>query len=168
MDRLSNELLENLLSFLDCANIEACRLTCRRFRAVINGSVLLRYLCRLQLAARTDHEIYNSKLSVAQRLSALKDLEDAWLRADFTPLGVMRFPLNKISYTGSINGVLYALTGTIWESEEIMRMPTLSLRETFNEGPRLRLAKGGINHSRRIVKEVDVLEESNLITVISV
>lgn len=170
MNRLSNEVLEHLLSYLCHVDIEACRLTCRQFRAVINGSILLRYICRLQLAARTDHELSSSHLSVARRLSALNDLENAWLRADFTPLSVVRFPLNTITYASSMNGALYLLTGTIWESEEIMRLPTLHLDEILNEGPRLRLTNGfdSLPGTRRVVKEVDVLWERNLLTVVSV
>ena len=156
MERLSNELLEQSFSYLDCSDIEACRLTCRRFLEVVKGSVLLHYLCRLQLAARIDPELSSSKLSVSQRLAALNDLEDAWLRAQFTYLSTVKLPLTRITYSSSMNGVLYFLTGSIWISEEIMRLPDFSTDNPVLEGRRLRLGNRDTNRGRRVVKEVGI------------
>ncbi|VDB82820.1 unnamed protein product [Peniophora sp. CBMAI 1063] len=108
-------------------------------------------------------------LSVSRRLEVLDDLEDAWIRADFVPLPVVNIPLDDISYTSSINGALYVLTGTIWASDKILRLPVIVPGETLYGGSCLRLANEiSSHHGRRVVKEVDVLEESNLLTVISV
>ncbi|KZV71893.1 hypothetical protein PENSPDRAFT_751433 [Peniophora sp. CONT] len=116
---------------------------------------------------RGDDEISRPNLSVAERLSALNDLEDAWLRADFTPLPAVMFPLENMTFINSTNGALFGSTGTLWESEEIMRLPTTFTVRPCNKGPRLRLGTISTHAGRRVVKELDVLEDSNLLTVVS-
>lgn len=173
MHRLSNEILEQLLSFLDCADIESCRHTCRRFRDVIQGSVLLRYLYRLRISARVDGDLHTSKLSMAHRLHALQDQESAWLRADFTPVATLKLP-DDLALIMSTYGSLYALTKRDGEHEcafgKVMRISEVCLGNPDARWQELDLTTPTPSRGTdtKIARELVILGECNLLVVFSV
>ena len=75
---LSPELIEEIASYLRAQDLAALELTCRRFRDVVDGSLLLRYTCRTELAGVYDSLFDLSARSVADRLETLRRWEASW------------------------------------------------------------------------------------------
>lgn len=174
MERVSNEVLEHLLSYLDCVDIDSCRLACRRLRAVIHGSILLRYLYRLQRSGRIDPNIHSSKLSISRRLHALQDHENAWLRADFTPVSTVRLPMNDIDIAeiASTHESIYLLSHLDRDHQsafgKLMRLHDASVTDCGGSWQELDLTGQPASTDMRVVRDVNFLEECNLIMVSSV
>ncbi|KZV71894.1 hypothetical protein PENSPDRAFT_751434 [Peniophora sp. CONT] len=174
MDRLSNEVLEHQLSYLECVDIDSCRLACRRLRAVIHGSILLRYLYRLQRSGRIDPNIHSSKLSISRRLHALQDHENAWLRADFTPVSTVRLPMNAnaIAEIVSMHESIYLLSQLDNDHQfaygKLMRLHDASVTDAGGSWQELDLTGQPASTDMRVVRDVKFLEECNLILVSSV
>jgi F-box domain len=73
---LSAEILVEILANLQLRDITACKLTCRTLRDVIVHSSLIQYIAQAFLAGVHDPLIPGA--SIAERSTALQDLEKAW------------------------------------------------------------------------------------------
>jgi hypothetical protein len=75
---LSPELIEEIASYLRAQDLAALVLSCRRFRDVVHGSLLLLYACRTELAGVYDSLFDLPARSVADRLKTLRLWEASW------------------------------------------------------------------------------------------
>ncbi|KAI9507411.1 hypothetical protein F5148DRAFT_118062 [Russula earlei] len=75
---LSSELIEQIGSYLRAHDIAAFVLSCRRFRDVVQGSLLLQYSYRTQLAGVYDPLCDLSRRSIVDRMETLRRWEASW------------------------------------------------------------------------------------------
>jgi hypothetical protein len=75
---LSPELIEEIASYLRARDLAALVLCCRRFRDVMDGSLLLQYAYRTELAGVYDPLWDLSGRSISDRLETLRRLEASW------------------------------------------------------------------------------------------
>ena len=177
MDKLSNEILEHVFSYLAPLEIDSCRLTCRRLRAVVEGSLLLRYLYSLQLSGRVDLDIHGSalSLSLSDRLSALQSLEYAWLKADFTPMPDVTLPVDVIAGTVNAHSAFYLLSRLNADHDialgSAMRLSGTSFTRSSPEHWRkldLTIKAQSESDGVRVARDIQVLEECNFVMIFSV
>ncbi|KAI0252941.1 hypothetical protein BJV78DRAFT_1281278 [Lactifluus subvellereus] len=75
---LSPELIEKIASYLDVQGIADLTLCCKRLHHIVEGSLLLRYLCQTSLAGVYDPLYDLSTLSITDRLETLERWEASW------------------------------------------------------------------------------------------
>src|SRR6267154_2435218 len=73
---LPNELLVTIISSLPARNILACKASCHRLRAVIDGSMLLQG--RIWSAKHGIQELLPSGLSLSDLITSVKQWECGW------------------------------------------------------------------------------------------
>ncbi len=95
---LHTELLIIIFTGLDASDIGSCLLTCCRFKAIIQGSSLLRYLIRTALAGVHDPLLHFGP-SLTDRLESLMRWSDAWRR----PGAYLRSPSRALTHTCKIS-----------------------------------------------------------------
>lgn len=75
---LSPELIEEIASYLRAQDLAALALCCKRFRDVVDGSLLLQYTYRTELAGVYDPLWDLSERSISDRLETLRRWEASW------------------------------------------------------------------------------------------
>jgi hypothetical protein len=75
---LSPELIEQVASYLLPQDLAALILTCRWFRDVVDGSLLLQYICRTGRAGVYDPLCDLSTRSITSRMETLRRWEASW------------------------------------------------------------------------------------------
>ncbi|RPD62818.1 hypothetical protein L227DRAFT_573341 [Lentinus tigrinus ALCF2SS1-6] len=101
---LSQEILVHILSYLHYNDLNVCRRLNKPFNRLIQGSTLLQYSMRLQLAGYEDNPY--SPLVLADKLRLLKQQEAAWLRLDFDKPATVRIPFVPTSIYDLTDGIL--------------------------------------------------------------
>lgn len=79
---LPDEVLIEILSYLDVIDTYTCRQTCRTLYSIFSDSRKLQYFIELKIAGMQDNPY--CKLSIADRLSALESRESSWKFASWS------------------------------------------------------------------------------------
>ncbi|VDB82819.1 unnamed protein product [Peniophora sp. CBMAI 1063] len=171
MDRLSAELLVKILAHLGVEDLQASRLTSRRFRAAIEGSVELCYQHRLRLAGRADIANKSSCTSLSQHLADLNGLEDAWRYANFTQtVSIASFSVlsdsEVLTFYARMNS-LYVIAGQEWTVNEVLRLSDGRTSGSAEDWQRLQISSV-TSRPDKMALDVVILEETCLLMVISV
>lgn len=75
---LSPELIEEIASHLRAQDIATFVLCCRRFHAIVQGSLLLQYACRAERAGAYDPLCGLSRRPIVDRMETLRRWEASW------------------------------------------------------------------------------------------
>ena len=91
---LPTELLIEIFKDLDLSDFGSCLLTCRRLKAIVQGSFLLQYLIHTTLAGVND-PFLESGYPLTHRLESLRRWSDAWHQ----PGAYLRSPSRVLTHT---------------------------------------------------------------------
>jgi hypothetical protein len=78
---LPSEILIEIISYLDIADIFSCQRTCCILRSIIADSIQLHYIMQLKISGMQDNPF--CRLPIADRLASLESREAAWQSLDW-------------------------------------------------------------------------------------